>query len=193
MDQGGGGHGGGGADLRLTAPLGPGDGGPGGDDHAEAGGHIQGLNQGLLPGLEVPAIGQEHCGQNAAGPGGGGGDNALHAGVALPHAQGSGDYVGEQGAAQGIPALAVGGHSAAVAPHQAAVGAVALLVALIRLGHGLQHGGHSGPGDLGGDILPVAVGQLDIFPQGQIGLPAVLQHLVDGSKVNHCAASSFGV
>ena len=188
MDQSGGGHRGGGADLRLTAPLRPGDGGPGGNDHPKAGGHVQRLNQGLVRDAEVFPAGQEHRGQHPAGPGGGGGDDALHTGVALPHAQGPGHHVGEEGAAQGS-ALAVIGHFAPVAPGQAAAGAVHGPIAPVGLGHSLQHGGHPGPGGLRGDVLALAVGQLDALPQGETSLLRAGYHLFNGCEVDHNGSS----
>ena len=181
VDQGGGGHGGGRADLRLTAALGPGDGGPGGDDHSEAGGHIQGLDQ-LLPGeREVPGAGEEHRGQHAAGPRRGGGHDALHAGVALPHPQSPGHHLGEKGAAQGVPG-GVQGHFGPVTPRQAAVGAVLGLIALVRLHHGVQHGPHPLQRAGAGQVLPPAVGFQNVFPEGQAELFRILEHLGDGVK-----------
>ena len=141
--QGGGRHAGGGAHLRLTAPLRAGDGGPGGDHLSEAGGDIEGLYHGLVtqavPGLE----GNQHRRQHPAGPRRGGGHDAAHAGVALAGLEGGSDHLPQEGRAQaGARAVQQGPRAAG----EAAAGAGGGVVLRHRGLHGRPQGGHLVPG-----------------------------------------------
>ena len=171
VDQSGGGHAGGGANLRLTAPLGPGDGGPGGDDLAEPGGHIQALHHGVGgQALPLPQ-GKEDGGHHPAGSGGGGGHNAAHTGVVLTHLEGGGDDLLHVRPAQGVLGL---GHLFALTAGQAGGRAALGVVVLHGLHHGLPQGLHAGKALLLGDVPVLAVVQQHRLPQGLV-LGAVYQ------------------
>ena len=177
MYQRGGSHARGGAHLGLTAPLRPGDGGPGGDDLSEPGGHVEGLGHQLVREFVPRLEGQEHGGQHAAGPRRGGGHDALHAGVALAGFEGGGDDLPQEGPAEaGGPA----GYLSALAPHQRAGGAEGRIVLL----HALLHGGpelrHMSPGLLSCHAPVPAVVVPDGLPQGD--LPGGAQQPLNGCK-----------
>ena len=73
-----------------------------GDDLTESGGHVQALHHSFV-GQGVPLFEREqHGGHDAAGPGGGGGHDAAHAGVVFAHLQGGGDDGLQERAAQRI-------------------------------------------------------------------------------------------
>ena len=145
-----GGHGRGAADLRLTAPGGPGDAGPVGDHRTDAAGGKEGLQHGLLGQVLPPVEGDEYRRQHAAGPRRGGGHHPAHAGVGLAHGQRLGDDLGHELAADGVLGSVVV-HELPLSARQAAETAPLAGIHLGGLPHHVPGLGHLGQGVPPGD------------------------------------------
>lgn len=110
-------------------------------------------------------MGSSTAGSTPLGPGGGGGHDAAHAGVALPHLQGGGDDLGEHRPRQRDGA---GLHLPGIPAGEVAGGAPGRVVALHGLHHGPPQTGHFFPGGVPFPApVPEIVGE-DGLPQGHV-------------------------
>ena len=167
-------HGGGRADLRLTAAGSAGDARPIGDDRADTAGHIQRLQQLVLAQLLVPAQGQQHRRQHAAGARRRRRHDAAHTGVGLRHGQRLGDDLADVAAGHGFTPQAVLPHFHAVTAHQAADALAPAGVAVRRIGHGLPGDEHLRHGLVARHLALVHIRLQHDLPEGL----ALLLHAV---------------
>ena len=146
VGEGSGSHTAGRAHLRLAAPFGAGQRGPGRHHLAKPGRHIQSPADGVLIRRAGPPQRQQHGRQNPAAAGGGGRHDPLHAGVALGGLEGFGNDLGVIAAAVQQPGRGGGLHLGGVPAGKAAGRTVGAAIVGAGLGHHLPKAAHPGPG-----------------------------------------------
>ncbi len=192
MDQGPCRHGGGAADLRLTAAGRAGDAGPVGDHRADAAGGEHGLQHLVLGEVLPPVEGHQHRRHHPAGPGGGGGHDAAHTGVALPHGEGLGNHLSDELPANGGAAGRVVPHLLALAAGEAAEAPPVPGVDLGGLLHGVPGPGHLLQGVAPGHAPVDHIRLQDDLPEGLALPPDGGDNLLHGIQIHLSSPSCSG-